>query len=771
MLDIYETLEIKKVLEEISSLTRSEIAKEKILSLKMYSDYSLLKKELLLTDEMIQLIYRYSRLNIVSSFSLIKDVELAKRFGVLTPLDFSYILNDIKTSNALVSFFKKINVKEFNNLYEIYSSLEDLSSLEAEINRVILPDLSISNKASETLFSIRNHINKIEKEIRETSYKLIDKYSDYLSEKNLTFRNDHFVLPVKTTLKNKISGIIHDVSDSGMTTFIEPTELVELSNELYSYKALEREEIRRILKELTEKVALKGDEILKNNEIIARLDYLDAKASYAIKKKGYIASLEEEGIIELKNARHPLIDESRVVSNDFFLNKDERIIVISGPNAGGKTVALKTLGINIMLNQMGMATLTSEKARLSFFPRIYADIGDNQSLSDNLSTFAAHISNLSTITHFAKRNDLILLDELGIGTSPKEGEAIALAITDYLVSLKAFALISSHYEKMKEYAFRKEAVRNAMMVFDEKRLEPTYKLKIGYPGRSYGLVMAKRYRLKESVLDRASFYLNKDKDRSINDVIDKLNKLVRDNEIMNESLKKERKDLEIKEKEYKYNAKVLQKKKDDLVNEANSIKEEMLKKAEEEITNILRIKSNPNVSQKELIKARDSLRKLNEEEIEDNSFIEDIKLNDYVELKDLALIGKVISIKGNKISVITLDGMRVNTTLDKLSLTEEPIVRNHKSVNADELIKDKMNVKMELNIIGEHVDDGIRLVSKYLDDARLKHFSSVRIIHGMGSGALRKAVWEYLAKCDFIKEYHYGGTFDGGSGATIVIFK
>ncbi len=771
MLDIYETLEIKKVLEEISSLTRSEIAKEKILSLKMYSDYSLLKKELLLTDEMIQLIYRYSRLNIVSSFSLIKDVELAKRFGVLTPLDFSHILNDIKTSNALVSFFKKINVKEFINLYQIYSSLEDLSSLEEEINRVILPDLSISNKASETLFSIRNHINKIEKEIRETSYKLIDKYSPYLSEKNLTFRNDHFVLPLKTTLKNKISGIIHDVSDSGMTTFIEPTELVELSNELYSYKALEREEIRRILKELTEKVALKGDEILKNNEIIARLDYLDAKASYAIKKKGYIASLEDEGIIELKNARHPLIDESRVVSNDFFLNKDERIIVISGPNAGGKTVALKTLGINIMLNQMGMATLTSEKARLSFFPRIYADIGDNQSLSDNLSTFAAHISNLSTITHFAKRNDLILLDELGTGTSPKEGEAIALAITDYLVSLKAFALISSHYEKMKEYAFRKEAVRNAMMVFDENRLEPTYKLKIGYPGRSYGLVMAKRYRLKESVLDRASFYLNKDKDRSINDVIDKLNKLVRDNEIMNESLKKERKELEIKEKEYKYNAKVLQKKKDDLLSEVTSIKEEMLKKAEEEITNILRIKSNPNASQKDLLKARDSLRKLNEEEIEDNSFIEDIKLNDYVELKDLALIGKVVSIKGNKISVISLDGMRINTTLDKLSLTDEPIVRNHKSVNADELIKDKMNVKMELNIIGEHVDDGIRLVSKYLDDARLKHFSSVRIIHGMGSGALRKAVWEYLASCDFIKEYHYGGTFDGGSGATIVIFK
>ncbi len=770
MLDIYETLEIKKVLEEVASFSRSELAKERILSLKMFSDFLTLKKELLLTDEMIRLVYRYSRLDIITSFNLIKDVELAKRYGVLTPLDFSHILNDIKTSNDLVSFFKKVNPKEFSNLYQIYSSLSDLSDLEEEIKRVILPDLSISSKASETLFSIRNQINKLEKEIRETSYKLIDKYSEFLTEKNLTFRNDHFVLPVKSTLKSKVSGIIHDVSDSGMTTFIEPTQIVELSNQLYSYKALEREEIKRILKELTQKVASQGDDILNNNEIIARLDFLDSKASYAIKVKGYIASLEEEGIIDLKNARHPLLDEAKVVSNDFYLNKDERIIIISGPNAGGKTVALKTLGINVMLTQMGLATLTSEKARLSFFPRIYADIGDNQSLSDNLSTFAAHISNLSTITHFAKKNDLILLDELGTGTSPKEGEAIALAITDYLKELKAFGLISSHYEKMKEYAFRNEGVKNAMMVFDEAKLEPTYKLKVGYPGRSYGLVMARRYRLKESVLAKAFFYLNKQKDRSINDVIDKLNKLVHDNEEVSKKLKKEKSELEIREKEYKYNAKTLQKKKENLLDDVNTIKEEMLKKAEEEITDILRIKSNPNASQRDLLKAREKLSQLSIIDEEDIT-LEEIKLNDYVEVKDLAIKGKVVSIKGDKVTIISPDGMRVNTSLNKLTLSNEPLVLNYKQANVDELILDKMNVKMELNIIGEHVDDGIRIVSKYLDDARIKHFSSVRIIHGMGSGALRKAVWEYLSKCDFVKEYHYADTFTGGSGATIVIFK
>ena len=771
MLDIYGTLEIEKVLKDISTYSHSEIGKEKLLSLRMFSSFNELNNELHITNEMISLIYRYSSLPIVNSFNLLKDVEIAKKFGILTPLDFEHIANDIKISNDIVNYFKKVTVKDFPLLLMLANKLNDLSFLEKKIHQVILPDLSISSNASEALKAIRYKIERLEKNIRETSFALANKYSKYLSDINPTFRNDHLVLAIKTSDKNKINGIIHDVSDSGQTTFIEPSELVELANELYVNKVKEKEEIRRILKELSEEVASSSSFILENNDIIARLDFLDAKASFAIDNKCYIASLEEEGIIDLKGARHPLLNKEKVVPNDFYLDKKGRIIIISGPNAGGKSVALKTLGINVMMNQMGLAIFTNSPARLSFFARIFADIGDNQSLADNLSTFAAHIANLSTITHFAKKNDLVLLDELGTGTSPSEGEALALAISDYLLSLGVFALISSHYERMKEYAFQKENVINAMMVFDGDNLLPTYKLQVGYPGRSYGLIMAKRYRLKESVIAKANNYLNKQKGRSVNDVLDKLNKIVRQNEAINEALKKDKYALEIKEKEYKFNVKALEKKKENLLSDVIKEKEDMLSKAREEITDILRIKSNPNASQKELLLERSRIDNLLNEEEEISVEKEDIELNDYVELKDLAIVGRVTSLKGDKVNVISIDGMNIKTTLDNLALTNEPPHKIYSTHNVDELIKEKMDVKLELNIIGKHIDEGIEEVASYLDTARLKHFHTVRIIHGMGSGALRKAVHAYLDKCDFIDDYHYASSFDGGSGATIVILK
>ena len=770
MLDIYQTLEIHNVLEDISSRCRSEIAKEKILLLKMFSSFEENKTELLYLDEMMSCLYRYNRLPIANSFNLLIYIEIANKNGVLSPLDFSHILNDIDIANEVVNYFKKIDYKQYPHLIELANQFNDLSLLKKEINRVILPNLEISSNASEKLKAIRNSIERIDSSIRALSTSLISTFDNYLSQKSITFRNDHFVLAVKTADKSKVPGIIHDVSDSGQTTFIEPTPLVELSNKLYLVKCEEREEIMRLLKELTLLVSSFADSLMNNNELIARLDFLDAKASFGIDNEAIVSSLEKERVIDIKGARHPLINKSKVVKNDFYLDDKSRIIIISGPNAGGKTVALKTLGLCVMMTQMGLPVLAGN-ARLAFFPRIYADIGDNQSLLDNLSTFAAHISNLSTITHFVSSNDLVLLDELGIGTSPSEGEAIALSVTDFLLNKKCFAMISSHFERMKEYAYSHEAVNNAMMVFDEKRLVPTYLFKMGYPGRSYGLIMAKRYHLDENVINEATKYLNKRKDRSINDVLDKLNRVVHQNEEINKSLKEKEKALSSKEKEVNYQSKVLSKRKETLLSDVEELKEKMLKEAEEKITDILRIISNPNAKQKELLKARESLRKLgeNDEEIEQNS--EEIKLNDYVELKDLGLLGKVIAIKKDKVSIITPDGMNVNTSLDKLTLSSRPIERRYQTNNVDDLVKEKMNVKMELNIIGEHVDEGVEKVAKYLDDARLKHFKQVRIIHGMGSGALRNAVHAYLKTCPFVEEFHYGGYFDGGSGATIVKLK
>ena len=364
----------------------------------------------------------------------------------------------------------------------------------------------------------------------------------------------------------------------------------------------------------------------------------------------------------------------------------------------------------------------------------------------------------------------MLLDELGTGTSPNEGSSLALAISDFLVKKNCFALISSHYEAMKEYPYRQKAVKNAMMVFDEKKLEPTYVLKIGYPGRSYGLEMAKRYRLDNKVIEDSKKYLQKSSTKGVNDVLEKLNATLRENEQLERNLKEKTRQIEIKEKDLKHQAKVLQEKRDNLLEDVDEIKEQLIKDAKKEIDKIIRNKNNPSTKVSDLLKVKQQLDHLfdEEEEIKD---VEEISLGDYVKIESLGIVGKVVRINKNKVDIISEEGMTYKTTLDSITKTEAPKGVKKTKTNVDELVNYKSNVKMELNIIGEHIDEGIAKLSKYLDDARLRNFKEVRIIHGMGSGALRQAVHEYLDKCSFVEEYHLGGQFDGSSGATIVKLK
>lgn len=769
MLDVYQTLEIAKVLEEVASYSRSEIAREKILSLKMLPK-EVVVHDLTLLDEMMSYILRFGDISFSSSSNLKPIIESAIKEGVLTPSDLDKVAGDIESANKIYKQFFKIDKTKYFNLQKLGESLFDLSELEKKIRKIVLPNLSISDDASPKLSSIRKEIIKKEQEVRASSNELIQKYHEYLSENSISIRNGHFVLPVKTSYKNKINGIIHDFSSSGQTTFIEPSSMVNLSNQIYALKVDEQEEIYRLLKELSFLVKKHSSEIESNNKILAEFDYIAAKAHYSNKYKSLVSEMSDDPIIDLKKARHPLLDQNKVIANDFYFDKDNRIIIISGPNAGGKTVALKTLGILVMMNQMGLAIPTITKAKLSYFPKIYADIGDNQSLSDNLSTFAAHVSNLSTITHFVKEDDLVLLDELGTGTSPNEGSSLALAISDFLVKKNCFALISSHYEAMKEYPYRQKAVQNAMMVFDEKKLEPTYVLKIGYPGRSYGLEMAKRYRLDAKVIEDSKKYLQKSSTKGVNDVLEKLNATLRENELLENNLKEKTRQIEIKEKDLKHQAKVLQEKRDNLLEDVDEIKEQLIKDAKKEIDKIIRNKNNPSTKVSDLLKVKQQLDHLfdEEEEIKD---VEEISLGDYVKIESLGIVGKVVRINKNKVDIISEEGMTYKTTLDSITKTEAPKGVKKTKTNVDELVNYKSNVKMELNIIGEHIDEGIAKLSKYLDDARLRNFKEVRIIHGMGSGVLRQAVHEYLDKCSFVEEYHLGGQFDGSSGATIVKLK
>ena len=769
MLDVYQTLEISKVLEEVASYSRSEIAREKIHSLKMLPKEVVIH-DLALLDEMMSYILRFGDISFASSSNLKPIVDAAIKDAVLTPSDFDHVASDIDSANKIYKQFSKIDKTKYFNLQKLGESLFDLSELEKKIRKIVLPNLSISDDASPKLSSIRRDIIKKEQEVRASSNELIQKYHEYLSENSISIRNGHFVLPVKTSYKNKINGIIHDFSSSGQTTFIEPSSMVNLSNQIYALKVDEQEEIYRLLKELSLLVKKHSSEIEANNKILAEFDYIAAKAHYSNKYKSFVSEMSDESIIDLKKARHPLLDQTKVVANDFYFDKDNRIIIISGPNAGGKTVALKTLGILVMMNQMGLALPTISKAKLSYFPKIYADIGDNQSLSDNLSTFAAHVSNLSTITHFVKEDDLVLLDELGTGTSPNEGSSLALAISDFLVKKNCFALISSHYEAMKEYPYRQKAVKNAMMVFDEKKLEPTYVLKIGYPGRSYGLEMAKRYRLDNKVIEDSKKYLQKSSTKGVNDVLEKLNATLRENEQLERNLKEKTRQIEIKEKDLKHQAKVLQEKKDNLLEDVDSIKEQLILDAKKEIDKLIKAKNNPNTKVSDLLKVKQQLDHLFDEE-EQPKEVEDISFGDYVKIESLGIQGKVVRVNKTKVDIVTEEGMTYKTTLDSLTKTEAPKGVRKTKTNVDELVMYKSNVKMELNIIGKHVDEGIDELSKYLDDARLRGFKEVRIIHGMGSGALRQAVHDYLSTCSFVEEYHLGGQFDGSSGATIVKLK
>ena len=773
MLDIYGTLEIQKVLDEIALETHSEVARAKILSLRMFQNKDEIRLLLKQVDEMIRLLNERDALPIQSSFDLKKFLEVAKKGGVLSIGELDHIALDIETSQKLNQYFARLDRHAYPSIFDLKEELFDLSKLEESIRHVISPSLSVLDSASPELNRIRKQILKLSSSVQDVSRGLVAKYAEYLSEKAVTIRNDHFVLPVQTSYKSKVPGMIHDISDTGATTFVEPQELVQLSNQIYSLKVEEKEEIYRLLKVLTEKVAFHESEIDSNNKVIALLDEISAKAAYAIKHKCVVATLSDEQVISIKGARHPLINEEVVVDNDFELSKEQSMIIISGPNAGGKTVALKTLGLMVMMTQMGLAIPTKEPANLGYFPKIYADIGDNQSLSDNLSTFAAHVSNLSTITHFVTGKDLVLLDELGTGTSPREGEALALAVSDFLLKKHIFSVISSHFDKMKEFAYAKENVVNAMMIFDEQKLLPTYRLKIGSSGRSYGLEMAERYHLDSKVVNQAKRYLSNDKEVSFNDVLDRLNHLVNVNEQKERSLKEKERLLSGKEKHLHHEEEVLREKKDKLLEDVKHEQKKIIDRTTQKVDLIMKNLDKDNLKLHELIHAKTELKDLSESTEEEEIYLESgpVSEGDYVEVKGLGLVGRVKKISGEKVQIVTEDGFDVKSKLDQLVKIDEPL--SHKkiqsSVNYESAIK--TDVKLELNIIGYHIDEGVEAVSKYLDECRLRHFKTVRIIHGMGSGQLRNAVHAYLKKCDFVDDFHYGSTYDGGTGATVVTLK
>ena len=766
MQDIYATFEFDKITSALLEFSKSEIGKEKILSLRMLPSLEEVTKALEELSEITEVVFRFGPLPIKSSVDTLKLIDIAKKTGLLSPRDLYLIANDVLTSKDLISFTKKINLS-YKYLNEQISKFVDLSNLEREIHRVVTNSLTVDDHASDKLFEIRNKIKKAENSLNSKAAALAYTYGQYLSDENATIRDGHFVLPVKTVYKNKVLGAIYDVSDTGNTTFIEPLEIITLNNEITSLKIEENEEVRKILKTLTNLIILQEEEIINNNVIIGELDFLSSKAQYGLKENDVIATVKKQQYLDLKDARHPLIDPNRVVSNSYHADEEKRLVVISGPNAGGKTVSLKTIGIIVLMNQCGLA-VPATKAELGYFRNIYVDIGDNQSLSDNLSTFSAHMSQIGEITEKVKGKDLVLIDELGTGTDPREGEALAIAVSQHLINSHALCFISSHFAGLKEFALTHPVIENSSMLFDEDNLSPTYRFKLGAPGKSYGIEVAERYGINQTIINDAKKYLSDHSKSETDELISSLQKKVESASKIEEQLKKDKAEFDRQYKQLQNDQKVLKERRENLLSSVKEEKQDMLEQTKEELSRIIKMMSKGNPSLNEVIELKKQVEELEEKE-EAEVFNEKIEVGDIVSIPSLELYGKVDRINGSKAHFIAESGISLEVELNRLHKVEKSEKRAvHRVSKPVEL--DVKSVPLELNIIGMRTEEGREALMMYLDKCRYKHMSKVRIIHGFGSGALRKMVHSYLDQQKDLT-YRLADGYEGGGGATVVIFN
>ncbi len=765
MQDVELTLEFGKIKDFIKEYAKTELGREYIANLCFSSDVNEITNSLNELSEMLDLIKRYGELNIQTSISILKLIELAKKTALLTPQDLNYISNDIETTLKLTAQLNKIK-DQFPLISKIVESFTDLTSLNKEIKRVITPSLTVSDNASSDLKDIRQKIKRLEATLSSKVTSIAFSYSSYLSDTNMTIREGHFVLPVKTGFKNKVLGIVYDVSDSGNTTFIEPLEIVQINNDIASLKIEEAEEVRRILKKVTALVLLQENEVVKNNKIIAILDFLSSKALYALNNDMAIASISSEQEIHLLEARHPLINKEQVVANDYHLNTDKRIVIISGPNAGGKTVSIKTVGLLVYMHQSGLA-LPIKEGKLGIFKNIYLDIGDNQSLSDNLSTFSAHMKNIASILEIVKGKDLVLLDELGTGTDPKEGELIALGIVKYLEAKHPLALISSHYSKIKEYAFLSENIENSSMLFDEEHLLPTYRYKYSVPGKSYGLEVAQRYGIDEKIISEARVELENNSNNKFENLLKILQKDIEQNERLEAELKK-KEDYILKEQKALENAqKSLKNQKDHLLEDVQREKKQIIDDTKEEIDRLIKELSRGDLKLHEVVEIKKKVESL-QDDIETIIYDEDIALGDYVSVPSLDLEGTVTRLKGSKAYIRSNDGFDLEVNKNQLHKIPDPQVHTVKAKTSDYENKINTNIGLELNIIGLRRDEALEALKKYLDACLVKNIKQVRIIHGFGSGILRNMTRDYLKTLKGVK-FRSGDIHEGGGGATVVI--
>lgn len=787
-----ETLEYKKIIaqlkREMGSAASAKLADE----LTPLTSEKIIKEELRSTTEAVDLIVRKGPLPTGGLYDIREALLLAKKGGSLTMRQLLEVQNVLGISSEVVAFMHDDALPELKYIGEMVDLIVEFTALEKEISRCILTEDEMADNASPKLKDIRRSIHQQNQAIKNKLSRIITSSSNktYLQDAIVTMRDGRYVIPVKQEYRSFFPGMVHDQSKGGATLFIEPQGVVELNNKLRELEVEEQLEIARILAELSSRVAEHYREIRSNLELLTKLDFIMAKGKLSCKMHASEPKIDADGELRLISARHPLIEYKKAVPVDIRIGGDYRTLIITGPNTGGKTVSLKTAGLLVMMAQSGLHIPASHASTLPIFGEVFADIGDEQSIEQSLSTFSSHMKNIVSIIDKASYDSLVLVDELGAGTDPTEGAALAIAILERFYDSGALTMATTHYNELKKYALATSGVENAAMEFDVETLTPTYRLLIGVPGKSNAFEISKKLGLSESVIERASEHI-KHGDMEFENVISSIEDDKRkaaadrlDAESMRAEIEERLKKLEEKEK-------AISEKRADIIAEAKREARELLretksavKDVQKDLRRLQKSGAHTNLNTGALEKSR---RKINEaEDLVSEKVVKQVnsepvsadtlKIGDRVKLLTIGQNGTILSLpdeKGNL--MINIGALKVKARLQDLMLINEGKDRKPQAKSSSKygsLLRSKSSsVSASINVRGKNLEDALADVEKYLDDVYMAGLDMVSIIHGRGGGILKDGIRQMLKRKKYVDSYGAASYNDGGEGVTLVRMK
>ena len=767
-----KTLEFNKILDILSTFASSSYAKELIKELPISNNAKKITTMLDEVDDARLYQIKYSNppfAGLSNQNELINRIRLK---AVLSISDFLALKDLLYCTKNMINYYKNNIAKENNNssLYTYFTNLNGVKKLADEIDNVISDEGEIYDTASPALNEIRKRIKVLEQQVRAKMQELLQSKAKMLNENLIVMRNGRMCLCVKAEYKNVLKGVIHDESASKTTVYIEPFSALEIANRIVSYKEEEKTEIAKILAQLSNVAFAYELEIKNNFNNLIALDIIFAKALYAISIDAYKPSINEMGIIDIKKARHPLIDKEKCVPIDIKLGEDYEAIIITGPNTGGKTVAIKTCGLLTLMMQAGLLIPASFDSKMAVFDNVFSDIGDEQSIEQSLSSFSAHMTKVIKILNELTNNSLVLLDELGSGTDPKEGSNLAISIVEYLLNKKSRVIVTTHYADLKAFAYDKDNIINASVEFDTKTLRPTYKLLLGVPGRSNAITIARGLGLNKEIINR-SIELN---ETNHTDLSLMLSKLDDQNSILSEQIAKyEKENLALNERLAKLQAKELKLEAEyaSFINKAKKEANEIIVKAQEDALALISEieKKHENFKEHELAELKHQARQLEVIDV-DTPTITDFKVGDEVFVKGWQRNGKITKINKDKYEVL-VGNFTVTFTKNELSVAKtvtKPVTKPKKYNSPGPV---KKEAKLECDLRGFRYEEVAPELDLFIDKAYLAGLSQIYVIHGFGTGAVRKACYEFFKKCPHVKSTRFGGEGEGLNGVTVVYLK